>query len=114
MAAAPVESVCKTKATSKTGAIEWQIDAWSALPDEHVVDDADDEQVGRTFSETIPVAGDKWSIMVCPGGLSDEDDTEEEAENSKEYVAIYLHYKGESEALRTKQVLDHPRQPAAG
>ena len=36
-ATALVESVCKTRASSKTGALEWHIEAWSSLPSEHVV-----------------------------------------------------------------------------
>ena len=65
----PVVSVCESKAVKKTEAIEWRIDQWSSLPDEHVTD-GDDEQLGRTDSETMQAVGDKWGIQVIPGGFT--------------------------------------------
>ena len=56
MATAPVEkSVCKTRASSKTGTIEWQIDAWSALPDVHVDTDGDQERDEASADGPAPI-----------------------------------------------------------
>lgn len=63
MASAPVVGVCKSTAVTKTEAIEWHIDAWSSLPSEHVAGAA---RKGRTVSETMQAAGDKWAIQVVP------------------------------------------------
>jgi len=94
-----VESICEMNAPSKTGAIEFRIGAWSSLPSEHWTEV---RMQGRTNSETMQAAGDKWQISVRPGGFSGSSDTEEVVRRRKEYVAIFLHYEGDSEALRAK------------
>ena len=103
MATAPapvhhVGSVCETRAPSTTGTIEWRIQ-WSSLPWDHVVDGASQ---GRIYSKTMEAAGDKWQIEVNPGGSSDSRQSEGDVQYQKQYVTIYLVYKGDSEALRAK------------
>ena len=83
----PIESVCETEAASKSGRIEWRVHPWSALPSEHVVGRALE---GRTTSEIMQAAGDKWEIQVMPGGNSKPNDTEAVAQTRKEHVAIFL------------------------
>ena len=96
---ANVVSVCESNAAMNTETLEWRINAWSSLPSEHAVGAATQ---GRTYSETMQAAGDKWQIEVMPGGWSRSTDTEAAVQHRKEHVAIFLYYKGDSEALRTK------------
>jgi speckle-type POZ protein len=50
----------------------------------------------------MQAAGDKWTIEVMPGGISHSDNPGEEAQRCSELVAIFLRYKGDSEAIRVK------------
>eukprot|EP00618_Florenciella_parvula_P014558 CAMPEP_0119532048 /NCGR_PEP_ID=MMETSP1344-20130328/45627_1 /TAXON_ID=236787 /ORGANISM="Florenciella parvula, Strain CCMP2471" /LENGTH=256 /DNA_ID=CAMNT_0007572443 /DNA_START=52 /DNA_END=819 /DNA_ORIENTATION=- len=104
MTSPPVVAVCKSRSPSKTEIIEWQIEQWSSLPSGHSVGHRDSESYrqGRTSSEIMQAVGEKWQIVVFPGGMSKGADTAEELQRKKEHVAIYLHYKGDCPALRAK------------
>ena len=110
MATPPVVSVCKAKApASLTEAIEFDLEQWSSLPSNHVVGAT---LQGLTYSEDMRAVGGKWRIVVAPGGWSSSSDAEEEVQRRKEHVAIFLYYRGDSEALRTK--CSFSLEPAAG
>ena len=57
---------------------------------------------GTIESGIMQAAGDKWTIEVMPGGISHSDNPGEEAQRCSELVAIFLRYKGDSEAIRVK------------
>ena len=107
MATAPVEkSVCKTRASSKTGTIEWQIDAWSSLPAEHYA--VGGTLRGLTKSETMQAAGDKWSIHVVPGGVSMPSETEATVQHLKEHGIAHRDVKLDNVMLAGARAKLHP------
>ena len=96
MTSQPRLSVCVTRAAPVPEQIEWRIEDWSYLQDKFNT---------STKSIEMQCASHSWRLEVYPGGRKQSTETEEKNRTNAEKVAIFLHYRGRSEALRTEYSL---------